>query len=206
MDFEERKTLYNIRKTVIQMLEDRHYTVPESEKINFDDFTIKFKNKNIDIFIDNSTNDNDLLNKKVYIYFHNENKTISKVDLKNLLSKLIEEYNDEEIKLIILLKEKGNGSIFKEISKEIYKNVEIFMNKNMIFNITQHHFVPKHIILSKEEEDEVLDKYSTTKNKLPKIFKNDPVAKYYGMKSNQVCKIIRKSPEVGDYIYYRLVK
>ena len=49
MDFEERKTLYNIRKTVIQMLEDRHYTVPESEKINFDDFTIKFKNKNIDI-------------------------------------------------------------------------------------------------------------------------------------------------------------
>ena len=80
------------------------------------------------------------------------------------------------------------------------------MNKNMIFNITHHEFVPKHIILSKEEENEVLDKYSTNINKLPKIFKSDPVARYYGMKSNQICKIIRNSPEVGDYIYYRLVK
>ena len=202
MDFEEKKNLFKVRKTVIEMLQDRNYTIPQSEIINFDEFSLKFKNKNLDIFIDNSNNEKG----KVYVYFHNENKTIPKVDLKNLLNKLIETYNDEEIKLIVLLKEKGNGSIFKEITKEAYKNVEIFMNKNMIFNITQHHFVPKHIILSKEEEDEVLDKYSTTKNKLPKIFKNDPVAKYYGMKSNQVCKIIRKSPEVGDYVYYRLVK
>jgi len=204
MDFEERKTLYNIRKTVIEMLQDRNYIIPASEVINFDDFSIKFKNKNIDIFIDNSQNEEN--NSKVYVYFHNENKTINKESLKNLLNKLIEEYNDENIKLIILLKEKGNGSIFKEITKEVYKNVEIFMNKNMIFNITHHEFVPKHVILSKEEEDDVLNKYSTTKNKLPKILKNDPIAKYYGMKSNQVCKIIRKSPEVGDYIYYRLVK
>ena len=126
--------------------------------------------------------------------------------MKNLLNKTIETYQDEEIKLIIILKEKGNGSIFKEITKEVYKNVEIFMNKNMIFNITHHEFVPKHIILTEDEENEVLQKYSTTKNKLPKILKNDPIAKYYGMKTNQICKIIRKSPEVGDYIYYRLVK
>ncbi len=202
MDFEERNTLYNIRKTVLEMLEDRNYIIPESEKITFDEFSIKFKNKNIDIFINNENEESG----KIYIYFHNENKTISKVDLKNLLNKLIETYEDEEIKLIILLKEKGNGSIFKEITKEIYKNVEIFMNKNMIFNITHHEFVPKHSILSKEEENEVLDKYSTPINKLPKILKNDPIAKYYGMKPNQICKIIRNSPEVGDYIYYRLVK
>jgi DNA-directed RNA polymerases I, II, and III subunit RPABC1 len=202
MDFEERKTLFNIRKTVIEMLQDRNYIVPQSELINFDDFSIKFKNKNLDIYIDNSENDKG----KVYVYFHNENKTIPKVELKNLLSKTIETYNDENIKLIILLKEKGNGSILKEINKEIYKNVEIFMNKNMIFNITHHEFVPKHIILSEEEEKEVLDKYSTPINKLPKILKTDPVAKYYGMKPNQICKIIRNSPEVGDYLYYRLVK
>ena len=202
MDFEERNTLYNIRKTVLEMLKDRNYIVPSSEDITFDEFSIKFKNKNIDIYVDN-TNEN---KGKVFVYFHNENKTIPKSDLKNLLNKTIETYQDEEIKLIIILKEKGNGSIFKEITKDIYKNVEIFMNKNMIFNITHHEFVPKHIMLSENEETEVLEKYSTTKNKLPKIFKNDPIAKYYGMKSNQICKIIRNSPEVGDYIYYRLVK
>ena len=202
MDFEERNTLYNIRKTVLEMLKDRNYTVPSSENITFDEFSIKFKNKNIDIYVDN-TNEN---KGKAYVYFHNENKTIPKADLKNLLNKTIETYQDEDIKLIIILKEKGNGSIFKEITKDIYKNVEIFMNKNMIINITHHEFVPKHTILTEDEEIEVLDKYSTTKNKLPKILKNDPIAKYYGMKPNQICKIIRKSPEVGDYIYYRLVK
>ena len=62
----------------------------------------------------------------------------------------------------------------------------------------------KHVILSKEE-NELLDKYNSI-NKLPKILKTDPVSRYYGMKSNQICKIIRSSPEVGDYIYYRLVK
>ena len=73
-------------------------------------------------------------------------------------------------------------------------------------NITHHEFVPKHIILTNEEQEELLEKYSSTINKLPKILKTDPVARYYGMKQNQVCKIIRKSPEVGNYPYYRLVK
>lgn len=202
MDFEEINKLFNVRKTVIEMLQDRNYIIPETENISFDEFSIKYKNKSIDIFIDNASSENE----KIYVCFHNENKTISKVDLKNLLNKLIETYQDEKIKLIILLKEKGNGSILKEINKEIYENVEIFMNKNMIFNITHHDFVPTHVILSKEETDEILNKYSTTLIKLPKILKSDPIAKYYGMKINQVCKITRKSPEVGNYIYYRLVK
>jgi DNA-directed RNA polymerase I, II, and III subunit RPABC1 len=76
----------------------------------------------------------------------------------------------------------------------------------MIFNITHHVFVPKHILLNLEEERELLEKYNTTKGKLPKISKSDPIAKYYGMKSNQICKIIRRSPEVGEYFYYRLVR
>ena len=143
---------------------------------------------------------------KTYIYFHNEPKSITKSDLKVLLTNLIKEYEDDKLKLTIILKEKGNGSILKELNKEIYKNVEIFMNKNLMFNITHHEYVPKHIILNKEEEDILLDKYNTTKNKLPKILKSDPVVKYYGMKHDQICKIIRKSPEVGESIYYRIVK
>ena len=37
MDFTERQNLFNVRKTVLEMLEDRNYIIPESEKINFDD-------------------------------------------------------------------------------------------------------------------------------------------------------------------------
>jgi len=200
MDLEEKKTLFKIRKTVLEMINDRKYIIPLSENIDFEEFIIKYNNKNLDIHILDENKGN------IYIHFHNEPKSIAKSDLKNLISGLIQKYEDENIKIIILLKEKGNGSILKELFKEENKNVEIFMNKNMIFNITQHEYVPKHIILSKEEEDEVLEKYNTSKNKLPKMLKTDPIARYYGMKNDQICKIIKKSPEVGEAIYYRLVK
>ena len=202
MDFEEKKNLFKIRKTVLEMLEDRKYNIPKNEIIDFDEFSIKYNSKNIDIFIDSGSEELG----KIYVYFHNENKSLSKVELKNKINKLIEQYEDENLKIIILLKEKGIGSILKEVTKDEYKNIEIFLNKNMIFNITHHQLVPKHIVLNDDEIKELLEKYSTTINKLPKLLRSDPIAKYYGMKINQVCKIIRKSPEVGNYPYYRLVK
>jgi len=201
MDFQDKNKLYKVRETILEMINDRGYLVPDSEKITFEQFVLKYNNKNIDIFIND-----ELKNKKIYVYFHNDIKNFSKGDLKSVIQKVITEYNDQDINLILLLREKENSAISKELTKEAYKNVEIFLKKNMLFNITHHNYVPKHILLTQEEEKELLEKYNTSKGKLPKISKLDPIAKYYGMKNDQICKIIRKSPEVGEYIYYRLVR
>ena len=201
MDFQDKKDLYKVRQTILEMITDRGYIIPQTENISFDEFIVKYNNKNLDIYVND-----DVLNRKIYVYFHNESKNYSKNDLKSIMQKLINQYQDNDINLILLLRDKENSAISKELTKDVYKNVEIFLKKNMIFNITHHVYVPKHIILSKEEEKEVLEKYNTTKGKLPKIPKTDPIAKYYGMKSDQICKIIRKSPEVGEYVYYRLVR
>jgi DNA-directed RNA polymerase I, II, and III subunit RPABC1 len=201
MDFQDKKNLYKVRETILEMINDRGYLVPDSEKITFEQFVLKYNNKNIDIFIND-----ELKNKKIYVYFHNDIKNFSKGDLKSVIQKVITEYNDQDINLILLLREKENSAISKELTKEAYKNVEIFLKKNMLFNITHHNYVPKHILLTQEEEKELLEKYNTSKGKLPKISKLDPIAKYYGMKNDQICKIIRKSPEVGEYIYYRVVR
>ena len=201
MDFQDKKILYKVRQTILEMINDRGYYVPEIEKISFEEFVIKYNNKNLDIYINDINN-----NKKIYVYFHNEVKNYSKNDLKNIMQKLINEYQDSNINLILILREKENSAISKELTKDSYKNIEIFLKKNMIFNITKNEYVPKHILLNNEEEKELLEKYNTTKGKLPKISKTDPIAKYYGMKSDQICKIIRKSPEVGEYLYYRLVR
>jgi DNA-directed RNA polymerase I, II, and III subunit RPABC1 len=201
MDFQDKKNLYKVRETILEMINDRGYLVPESENITFEQFVLKYNNKNIDIFIND-----EVKNKKIYVHFHNDIKNFSKGDLKNITQKVISEFSDEDINLILLLREKENSAVSKELTKEAYKNVEVFLKKNMLFNITHHVLVPKHILLSKEEEKDLLEKYNTNKGKLPKISKVDPIAKYYGMKSDQICKIIRKSPEVGEYIYYRLVR
>lgn len=201
MEFQDKKTLYKVRETLLEMITDRGFIIPPSEIISFSEFIIKYNTKNLDIYINDEIN-----NKKFYIYFHNEIKNFSKNDLKNIMQKIFTQYEDADINLVLLLREKENSAISKELTKDIYKNVEIFLKKNMIFNITHHLYVPKHIVLSKDEEKELLEKYNTTKGKLPKISKVDPIAKYYGMKPDQICKIIRKSPEVGEYVYYRLVR
>jgi DNA-directed RNA polymerase I, II, and III subunit RPABC1 len=201
MDFQDKKIFYKVRQTILEMIEDRGYNVPDEEKITFEQFIIKYNNKNIDIYINDES-----LNKKMYVYFHIDFKSFGKSDLKNVIQKIVNQYQDNDIHILLLLRDKENSAISKELTKEAYKNVEIFLKKNMVFNITHHVFVPKHILLKKEEERELLEKYNTTKGKLPKISKLDPIAKYYGMKPDQICKIIRKSPEVGEYIYYRLVR
>jgi len=201
MDFQDKKILYKVRKTMIEMITDRGYVIPGIENLTFEQFMIKYNNKNLDIFIHDEEK-----NKKIYVHFYNELKNFSKSDLKSIMQKIISEYQDEDINIILLLREKENSAVTKELQKPSFKNVEIFLKNNMIFNITHHELVPKHIILSSDEEKEVLERYNTTKGKLPKISSTDPVAKYYGMKTNQICKIIRKSPEVGSYIYYRLVR
>ena len=49
MDLEEKNTLFKIRRTVLEMISDRKYIIPLSENIDFEEFIIKYNNKNLDI-------------------------------------------------------------------------------------------------------------------------------------------------------------
>lgn len=75
----------------------------------------------------------------------------------------------------------------------------------MITEITSHELVPKHEILSEEEKNKVLAKFSVTENQLPQIHVSDPVLQLIGGKPGQMVKITRKSQTAGEAVYYRLV-
>jgi len=68
-------------------------------------------------------------------------------------------------------------------------------------NLMNHELIPKHILLTEEEKQEVMDKYKLKKTKqFPRIKKGDPIVKMIGGKPDDLIKIERKSN-----VYYRIV-
>jgi DNA-directed RNA polymerase subunit H (RpoH/RPB5) len=107
-------------------------------------------------------------------------------------------------------------TIFKEISKKAidhiknnygkFSKVEIFLEEELMIDLVSYILVPKHIVLSPKEIEEVYKKYNCDKKQIPLMLKNDPIAKYYNLSSGDVCRIIRPSITSGESISYRMVK
>ena len=81
----------------------------------------------------------------------------------------------------------------------------IFLAKQNI-DVLKHIFVPKHVLLTKEETIELLEKYKIGLIDLPKILNTDPAVFAVGGREGDVIKILRKSHTTLEEIkYYRYV-
>ena len=81
------------------------------------------------------------------------------------------------------------------------------MTKKKRIDVLLHNFVPKHVLLTKEESQYLLEKYRIEVNDLPQIFEKDPVAIAIGEKEGDMVKIVRNSSTtVKSVDYYRYVK
>jgi len=186
----------------MEMLEDRGFEVSEEDKnMNYEDFTNRLEENAIQLIAVHRNNPI----KMAYVTFILDAKSFSKKDLIALKALIDEKYPTNEM-TVIIVQDKQTPQIAKELLNDEYKLYEIFSMKNLMFNITHHEIVPKHIILSQEEIELMLKRFKTTRAQLPKLLTTDPVAKYYGMKAGDVCKIIRQSPMTGESYYYRILK
>ena len=162
-------------------------------------------------------------NKYCFIYFVNNTSFLSKsykTKSENNINKVEEnirelyEINNSkiiDINLIIILTQplKINNYILEKkiIEKIDIENIQIFTYSNLLFNITKHAQIPKHIrvISDKNEINKICElKNISDTNKLPKIQLSDPLANFYGLRVGELFEFRKYSKNSGIYIYYRV--
>jgi DNA-directed RNA polymerase I, II, and III subunit RPABC1 len=203
---------YLIRKNVIEMLYDR-----SEQQLN----RCQFERGSLDLYnmipyeaIEEIYN-NAIISKSPYqqlnFNFENEYQKIAIIflqDTKGLntnIEKFRNIYNlkkNEILIIVICTKEKPN----EQQTRTSSKYDEVFWYKQLTFNITKHSLVPKHELLLPNIKNELKEIYFLNRiNQLPTLLERDPVAKWYGMKPGDICRITRENPNIGTSIIYRLV-
>jgi DNA-directed RNA polymerase I, II, and III subunit RPABC1 len=162
--------------TCISMLNDRNFSI-----FSQDENTIIGYNNN---------NEND----KICIFL----KISTKLNVDRIQEYIGMGKNLNILHLIIIYSESVTPVANKIILNSIDIELELFKINELLYNITHHTLVPKHIKLDS-------DYYLFIKQKFPKIpliYKNDPICKYYNFKSGNILKIIRKN---GSIAYRKVI-
>jgi DNA-directed RNA polymerase subunit H (RpoH/RPB5) len=85
------------------------------------------------------------------------------------------------------------------------KNNEVFRIMEIIRDISNHHLIPKHILLTKEESNQLMEEYKIKKKDMGRIYIDDPMARYLYAQKDDIIQIIRETINSGYSTYYRLV-
>lgn len=187
---------YKVYNTVLNMLKNRGYeSVPEI------DYNTFINMKRPDLTIITKTKPDAIIKQGPIIVFFPEEEKVGIKTIKTYYEEMIE----QDIKRgIIVVKSCVTSFAKNEIGRnDIY--LETFEEDSLIFDITTHELVPKHILLTQEEKVDILKKYKAKESQFPKLSINDPVSRYYDFKKLDLIKIVRPSETAGFYTNYRIV-
>ncbi|AYV80041.1 MAG: DNA-directed RNA polymerase subunit 5 [Gaeavirus sp.] len=193
--------LNDVKTNLINIFTNRGFINPENQK-KYTDKMISQENDDLEyiIHLDNATNYNTTIEKK-RIYLKIFDYKISSINKDSPIGEFLTKYNDE-YKFIIV--ENINQRSEKMIAS--YKTAcEIFKIAELKLNIIDHILVPKHIVLTVDEGKAVREAYNAKKRDMPFMSSTDPIARYYGMKPDEICKIIRPSVMTCEAPFYRIV-
>lgn len=201
------QSLYNSRNNLLDILEELDYDVSSYKNFATVELSHMISYEQLDMIITNKIN-----GIKIYVKYYEfgQNKVLNKGSIDNMIEDLyeIEKLLNKNDILFIVHHCDPNDSCKMHL-KHIWEEKKILISvidiKRLGFNILQHEYVPKHIILNEEEEKKFRDTYNLKDDdSIPQISRFDPVAQVIGMKPGNVCKIVRPSKTAIKSEYFRI--
>lgn len=205
--------LYRTRRTSLQMLKHRGYSVLQEQLTQTsEDFKKEHGSqpaetlrKALSILAAKASDPS----QKIIVFF--EAKKLGIMDLRGFSERMKADAAKRAIVVAQAPRNEnklGTPKFFEEVATlnaEGEVHIEVFDAKMLLVNITEHTLVPKHVVMTPQQVQELLAKYKLKPTQLPRIQQTDPVARYYGLARGQVVKIIRQSETAGRYVTYRIV-
>nr|AJA90777.1 DNA-directed RNA polymerase IV fifth largest subunit [Ginkgo biloba] len=195
--------LFRVRRTVFQMLEDRGYTVTDSDlNTTLEQFRVNFGQEPNREHLFISTRSRADPRDKIFVFFSGDDRVGVK-ELKAYATRMKEE---NVYRAIIVVQNKITPSAKQGIKELATKFLlETFDETELLINVKEHALVPEHQILTPEEKNALLKQYSVQENQLPRMLESDPLARYYGLRRGKVVKLTYHSETTGHYVTYRCV-
>ena len=194
--------LFKSRKNLLELLKTQEYDTDKHNINNINEINQMFVNNQLDILLENKT-------KKTYVKYH-LGKTLRRENINDYIDDLfnLEQILTKNDTLIIVIKMEPNDTLIKcvnQIWEEDGVFIILFNIDRLQYNILEHEYVPKHIVINEEEVKLIKEKYNIMKDdQLPKISRFDPVAMAIGIRPKEICKIIRPSKTAIETNYYRI--
>jgi DNA-directed RNA polymerase subunit H (RpoH/RPB5) len=198
IEINNEKQKFIIVENILKMLQERKLVKPTDFKQYVNDVYHSFNDDGICEISVNKQNPND---SNVYMLVLLLEQKITTVTKSSMIGEYL--YKNTEKHKIIIVNEISQRAI--QTIKDNHPIVEVFLKDVMMFNIIDSIYVPKHILLSSDEENTMLTEYDVMKKDLPRIFDTDPISKYYNAKIGQIFRIQRPSETTGYSNYYRIV-
>ncbi len=150
-----------------------------------------------------------MIKKKIYIKYHLA-KTLRQANIYEYMEDLftLEEILTPKDDFIIIMKDAPNDTLIK-LMQDIWEQdkiyISIFQIKMLQFNVLEHELVPKHRVLSDEEEKDIRNKYNImADDQIPDISRFSLVAQAIGLRPGNICEIVRPSKTSITTNYYRI--
>ncbi len=195
--------IYKSRTILLKQLEKRGFDVSNYAEFSVNEVNIMMQNSQCDMLVENPSGH------KVYVKYH-INKALRPSYIYDVVDEL---FNIENIlnkstdQIIYITKSDPNDTLIKLLN-QLYHADNVFISvyniKRLQFNILEHTLVPEHVILTKEDANELFKKFNITEShELPEISRFDPVAIAIGLRPGEICRINRKSKTAVNSYYYR---